>query len=142
MVYLRILHAKNQHPRPKTVAYRPRTDTHTHRQTEKANTEDPFFRKNFFLIFDFLLKGAVRLKYLSRFNIICDLTRRSRRVDFAVGETGTSRCGSLYIARFFLNRNLNSSRRQSVYENPKPIFRSPKNVLTNNVNNRTVSVLI
>ena len=28
----------------------------THRRTEKANTEDPFFRKNFFWIFDFLLK--------------------------------------------------------------------------------------
>ena len=39
-------------------------------------------------------------------NIICDLTRRSRRVDFAGGETGTSLCGSLYIARFFLTRNL------------------------------------
>ena len=60
MVSLRILHAKNQHPRSKTVAYRPRTDRHTNTQTEKANTEDPFFRKNFFLIFDFLLKGAVR----------------------------------------------------------------------------------
>ena len=56
MVTLRTLHAKNQPPRPKTVAYRPRTDTHTDRQTEKANTEDPFFRKFFFLIFDFLLK--------------------------------------------------------------------------------------
>ena len=56
-------------------------------------------------------------------NIICDLTRRSRRVDFAGGETGTSRCGSLYIARFFLNRNLNSSRRQSVYENSKQTWR-------------------
>ena len=33
-----------------------REQTHTQRQTEKANTEDPFFRKNFFLIFDFLLK--------------------------------------------------------------------------------------
>ena len=29
MVHLRILHAKNQHPRPKTVAYRPRTHTKT-----------------------------------------------------------------------------------------------------------------
>ena len=37
-----------------------REQTHTDTQTEKANTEDPFFRKNFFLIFDFLLKGAVR----------------------------------------------------------------------------------
>ena len=60
MVTLGTLHAKNQPPRPKTVAYRPRTDRQTHTQTdgqtEKANTEDPFFRKNFFLIFDFLLK--------------------------------------------------------------------------------------
>ena len=32
------------------------TDRRTHTQTEKANTEDPFFRKIFFLIFDFLLK--------------------------------------------------------------------------------------
>ena len=32
------------------------THTHTHTHTEKANTEDPFFRKQFFLIFDFLLK--------------------------------------------------------------------------------------
>ena len=58
-----------------------------------------------------------KLKYI---NIICDFTKY----------------------RHFLNRNLSSLRRQSVYENPKPIFRSPKNVLTNNVNNRTVSVLI
>ena len=36
------------------------TDTQTDTQTEKANTEDPFFRNFFFLIFDFLLKGAVR----------------------------------------------------------------------------------
>ena len=51
MVHLRILHAKNQHPRPKTVAYRPQTDRLTHRQTDRqtdtqteiANTEDPFF---------------------------------------------------------------------------------------------------
>ena len=38
---------------------REQTDGHTHRrtdgQTEKANTEDPFF-ENFFLIFCFLLK--------------------------------------------------------------------------------------
>ena len=27
------------------------TDTQTDRQTEKVKTEDPFFRKNFFLIF-------------------------------------------------------------------------------------------
>ena len=34
---------------------REHTDTHT--QTEKANTEDPFFSKKiFFCIFDFLLK--------------------------------------------------------------------------------------
>ena len=37
-----------------------REQTHTHTQTdtqtEKANTEDPFFRKKFFLIFDFLLE--------------------------------------------------------------------------------------
>ena len=40
MVYLRILHAKNQHPRLKTVqANNRQTDAHT----EKANTEDPFF---------------------------------------------------------------------------------------------------
>ena len=63
MVTVRIIHAKNQLPRPKTVAYRPRTDTtHTHtdtqtdRQTEKVNTEDPFFRKYFFFIFFFLNK--------------------------------------------------------------------------------------
>ena len=39
---------------------REQTDGHTHTrtdgQTEKANTEDPFFEKIFFLIFDFLLK--------------------------------------------------------------------------------------
>ena len=64
MVNLRIIHAKNQPPRPKTVAYRPRTHTHTHRQTdrqtdrqtEKVNTEDPFFRKKNILIFFFLNK--------------------------------------------------------------------------------------
>ena len=57
MVHLRILHAKNQHPRPKTVAYRPRTDRHTHRQTDrqrKQTLRTPFF--DFFNIFDFLLK--------------------------------------------------------------------------------------
>ena len=58
MVTLRTLHAKNQPPRPKTVAYRPRTDrrthTHTDGQTEKANTEDPFFE--FFFYFRFFLK--------------------------------------------------------------------------------------
>ena len=48
---LRMLHAKNQPLRSKTVAYRPRTDG----QTEKVKTEDPFF-SNFFFIFDFLLK--------------------------------------------------------------------------------------
>ena len=56
MVTLRTPHAKNQPPRPKTVAYRRITDRHTDRQTdrhtEKANTEDPFF--DFF--FDSLLK--------------------------------------------------------------------------------------
>ena len=35
MVTLRILHAKNQHPRPKTVAYRPLTHRQTHRQTDR-----------------------------------------------------------------------------------------------------------
>ena len=35
---------------------REQTDGHTDGQTEKANTEDPFFRKIVFLIFDFLLK--------------------------------------------------------------------------------------
>ena len=30
MIILRIIHAKNQPPRPKTVAYRPRTNTQTH----------------------------------------------------------------------------------------------------------------
>ena len=47
MVTLRIIHATNQPPWPKTVAYRPRTDRQIHRQTdrqtEKVNTEDPFF---------------------------------------------------------------------------------------------------
>ena len=68
MVYLRILHAKNQPPRSKTVAYRPRTDRRTdahtdrrtHTQTEKAITEDPFFREKFFFDFRFSFKGAVR----------------------------------------------------------------------------------
>ena len=32
------------------------TNTHTDRQTEKVNTEDPFFEKKFFLVFDFFLK--------------------------------------------------------------------------------------
>ena len=35
---------------------REQTDGQTDGQTEKANTEDPFFVKIFFLIFDFLLK--------------------------------------------------------------------------------------
>ena len=35
---------------------REHTDTQTDRQREKANTEDPFFRKIFLLIFGFLLK--------------------------------------------------------------------------------------
>ena len=48
MVTLRTLHAKNQPPRPKTVAYRPRTDTHTDRQTDrqrKQTLRTPFFEK-------------------------------------------------------------------------------------------------
>ena len=59
MVILGIFHAKNQPPRLKTVAYRPRTGGHTHtqrqtdRQTEKVNTEDPFFEKTFFLFWLF-----------------------------------------------------------------------------------------
>ena len=53
MVTLRIPHAKNQPPRLKTVAYRPRTDRRTDGQTEKANTEDPFFRKKKFFDFRF-----------------------------------------------------------------------------------------
>ena len=37
LIYLWVLHVKNQHPRPKTVAYRPQTDreTHTDRQTNR-----------------------------------------------------------------------------------------------------------
>ena len=35
MVHLRIVHAKNQPPRPKTVAYRRITDRHTHTQTHR-----------------------------------------------------------------------------------------------------------
>ena len=56
VVHLRILHTKIQPPKPKTVAYRLRTDGQTDRQTEKVNTEDPFFSKKHFLIFDFLSK--------------------------------------------------------------------------------------
>ena len=58
MVHLRTLHAKNQPPRPKTVAYRPRTHfTHRHTDRQRKQTlRTPFFEKNFFLIFDFLLK--------------------------------------------------------------------------------------
>ena len=40
---------------------REQTDTHTDRQTEKANTEDPFF-EFFFFDFRFSLKGAVRFR--------------------------------------------------------------------------------
>ena len=36
MVTLRIIHAKNQPPRPKTVAYRPRTHTQTQTDRETA----------------------------------------------------------------------------------------------------------
>ena len=61
MVTLRTLHAKNQPPSPKTVAYGLRTDRRTHRQTEKANSEDPFI--DFFcFVFDYqnkLKKGDV-----------------------------------------------------------------------------------
>ena len=39
---------------------REHTDTQTDTQTEKANTEDPFFRKKFFFYFRFSFKGAVR----------------------------------------------------------------------------------
>ena len=64
MVTLRIIHAKNQPPRPKTVAYRPwthrHTDRQTDRQTEKVNTEDPIFWKKKFLVSDFFFKGVVR----------------------------------------------------------------------------------
>ena len=57
MVHLRILYAKTQHPRPKLW---PTGRGQTHTQTEKANTEDPFFRKIFFFDFRFSFKGAVR----------------------------------------------------------------------------------
>ena len=53
MVHLRILHAKNQHPRP--VACRPRSHRQTDRQIEKANTGDPFFEKKIFIL-DLILK--------------------------------------------------------------------------------------
>ena len=36
------------------------THTHTDGQTEKANTEDPFFSKFFIFYFRFSFKGAVR----------------------------------------------------------------------------------
>ena len=39
---------------------RGQTDTHTNTQTEKANTEDPFFSKKIFFHFWFSFKGAVR----------------------------------------------------------------------------------
>ena len=42
------------------------TDTQTDRQTEKANTEDPFF-KIFFLDIRFSLKGAVQYNILDKF---------------------------------------------------------------------------
>ena len=58
MVTLRIIHAKNQPPRPKTVAYKQMTHTltQTDRQTEKVNNKDPLFEKEFFLHFYFLLE--------------------------------------------------------------------------------------
>ena len=37
---------------------RGQTHTHTDRQTEKANTEDPFFRKKFFFDFRFSFKRS------------------------------------------------------------------------------------
>ena len=66
MVTLRTPHAKNQPPRPKTVAYRRITDRHTHRHTqthrvtERKNTEYPFFEFDF-LVFDSSIEGAVQL---------------------------------------------------------------------------------
>ena len=50
-VTLRTPHAKNQPPRLKTVAYRPRTDRHTHTHTDrqrKQTLRTPFFEKFFF----------------------------------------------------------------------------------------------
>ena len=62
MVDLRILHAKNQSPRSKTVAFRPQTDVHTDTQTqrESKHTEDPFFR--FFVIFYYLKTERTYIK--------------------------------------------------------------------------------
>ena len=53
MVTLRTPHAKNQPPRPKTVAYRRITDRQTHRQ-RKQTLRTPF--SIFFLVFNSLLK--------------------------------------------------------------------------------------
>ena len=44
------------------------THTYAHTHTEKANTEDPFFRKIFFFIFDFLFKE--RSDYMTIFDIL------------------------------------------------------------------------
>ena len=62
MVTLRILHVKNQPPRPKTVAYRPRTHRHTDRHTDRESKHwGPLFSKKFFFDFRISFKGAVRL---------------------------------------------------------------------------------
>ena len=69
MVTLRTPHAKNQPPRPKTVAYRRitdrQTDTQTHRQ-RKQTLRTPF--SIFFSCFRFSFEGAVRLNL--KFSVI------------------------------------------------------------------------
>ena len=64
MVTLRTLHAKNQPPKQKIVAYRQITDRHTDTQTDtqrKQTVRTPF--SIFFLVFDFLLKEQSEKSY-------------------------------------------------------------------------------
>ena len=49
---------------------------HTDRQTEKANTEDPFFR--FFLNFRFSFKGAVRYSKTIKKNLRIAISRSKK----------------------------------------------------------------
>ena len=84
MITLRTLHAKNQPPRPKTVAYRPRTDRRTdgqtHRQTERQTDSQTkiwqiliifSFRQLFVLFFSFAhfdLIGLEQRKFVFSFD--------------------------------------------------------------------------
>ena len=68
MVTLRTPHAKNQPPRPKTVAYRRIIDRHIHRQTDTQRKQT--LRTPFSIFFRFSFEGAVRQYFSSNAELV------------------------------------------------------------------------